>query len=149
MAALFSAIVRAPLTGIVLIIEMTGNYDQLLALLVACLLAYLVAEHLREKPVYEALMERDLRRPVATHGSAAEPAMIDVVVEAGSPMAGKRVQDLGLPAGSLLVTIKRAGRHMVPAGGTRLREGDEVTLITSGDPAAVLPDIYNAARSRD
>src|SRR5579871_1034842 len=36
MAAYFTAIVRAPLTGIILIIEMTGNYAQMLPLLVAC-----------------------------------------------------------------------------------------------------------------
>ncbi|MCK7481090.1 MAG: chloride channel protein [Candidatus Moduliflexus flocculans] len=38
MAAYFTAIVRAPLTGIMLIIEMTGNYSQMLPLLVSCFL---------------------------------------------------------------------------------------------------------------
>lgn len=36
MAAYFTAIVRAPLTGIMLIIEMTGNYSLMLPLLVSC-----------------------------------------------------------------------------------------------------------------
>ncbi len=60
MAAMFTSIVRAPLTGIVLILEMTGNQEQLFALILACLIAYLVAEHARNMPIYEALLEEDL-----------------------------------------------------------------------------------------
>src|SRR5206468_3257889 len=59
MAAYFTAIVRAPLTGVVLIIEMTGNYEQMLPLLISCFCAYAVAEYLRSLPIYEALLERD------------------------------------------------------------------------------------------
>jgi CIC family chloride channel protein len=62
MAALFAAIVRAPLTGIVLILEMTGTYEQMLSLLVATSCAYAVAEALRSRPIYETLLERDLQR---------------------------------------------------------------------------------------
>ena len=62
MAAYFTAIVRAPLTGIVLIVEMTGNYEQMLPLLVTCFCAYAVAEGLKDIPIYEALLERDLSR---------------------------------------------------------------------------------------
>ena len=58
MGALLTAIVRAPLTGIVLMIELTGQYDFMLPLLVSCLAAYGVAEALRDRPIYEALRER-------------------------------------------------------------------------------------------
>ncbi len=58
MGALFTAIVRAPLTGIVLMIELTGVYDFMLPLLVSCLLSYGVAEWLGNTPIYEALRER-------------------------------------------------------------------------------------------
>lgn len=62
MAAMFTSIVRAPLTGIVLILEMTGNQEQLFALILACLAAYLVAEHSGNKPIYESLMEDELNK---------------------------------------------------------------------------------------
>ncbi len=58
MGALLTAIVRAPLTGIVLMIELTGKYDFMLPLLVSCLVAYGVAEGLGDVPIYEALRER-------------------------------------------------------------------------------------------
>src|SRR5262249_49751640 len=52
MAAYFAAIVRAPLTGIVLIVEMTNTYAQILPLLVACFAAYAVADSLGDEPIY-------------------------------------------------------------------------------------------------
>lgn len=58
MGAFFTAIVRAPLTGIVLMVEMTGEYGFMLPLLVSCLAAYGVAEGLGNTPIYEALRER-------------------------------------------------------------------------------------------
>lgn len=61
MGGLLTAIVRAPLTGIVLMIELTGKYDFMLPLLACCLVAYGVAEALRDTPVYEALRERAKR----------------------------------------------------------------------------------------
>jgi CIC family chloride channel protein len=58
MGALFTAIVRAPLTGIVLMIELTGTYEFMLPLLASCLVAYGVAEAFHEPPIYDALREQ-------------------------------------------------------------------------------------------
>ena len=55
MAALFTAVVRAPLTGIILAIELTGSFRLLLPMLAACFGAMLVATLLREPPIYESL----------------------------------------------------------------------------------------------
>lgn len=61
MGGLLTAIVRAPLTGIVLMIELTGKYDFMLPLLACSLVAYGIAEALREKPIYDSLRERAQR----------------------------------------------------------------------------------------
>lgn len=62
MGALLTAIVRAPLTGIVLMVELTGEYAFMLPLLVSCLIAYGVAEGMKSPPIYEALRLRALGR---------------------------------------------------------------------------------------
>jgi CIC family chloride channel protein len=62
MAALFTGIVRAPLTGMVLITEMTAAFTLLLPMLGACFVAMLVPTLLRDVPIYEALREGTLRR---------------------------------------------------------------------------------------
>jgi CIC family chloride channel protein len=80
MGALFTATVRAPLTGIVLMTELTGKYDFMLPLLVSCFAAYGIAEALRDRPIYEALRER-------SQGAKAEAAAGPSVATAG-PAAG-------------------------------------------------------------
>jgi CIC family chloride channel protein len=62
MVGVFTASVRVPITGIVLILEMTNGQHQLLAFTVTALFAYLVATALRDRPIYDALLERDLER---------------------------------------------------------------------------------------
>ena len=62
MAAYFTGVVRAPLTGMVLMIEMTGNYELILPLFVACFASLLIADALNDLPIYEALLERDLNK---------------------------------------------------------------------------------------
>lgn len=58
MAALFTGIVRAPVTGIVLVTEMTANVTMLLPMIVACFAAMLVPTFLGDRPIYDALGDR-------------------------------------------------------------------------------------------
>ena len=60
MVAFFAASVRAPLTGIVLAMEMTGRGDLTLGMLAAALGAMLVAMVLKSPPIYQSLRERML-----------------------------------------------------------------------------------------
>ena len=62
MAALFAASVRAPMTGIVLAVEMTLNYTLVLPLLITCLVATMVAHRLGGQPIYSVLLRRTLER---------------------------------------------------------------------------------------
>jgi H+/Cl- antiporter ClcA len=55
-------VVRAPLTGIVLVIEMTASVAMLLPMLGACFVAMLVPVLLRNPPIYDPLREIALQR---------------------------------------------------------------------------------------
>jgi CIC family chloride channel protein len=55
MAALFTAVVRAPITGMILAIELTGNFTLRLPMLGACFAAMLVPTLLQNPPIYESL----------------------------------------------------------------------------------------------
>src|SRR5262249_57932643 len=67
MGTLFSACVRAPLTGIVLTVEMTGRGDLTLALLSASLVAIVTTMLLNGQPIYETLKHRMLDRQASSH----------------------------------------------------------------------------------
>lgn len=61
MAAFFTGVVRSPLTGIVLVVEMTANVTMLLPMLGACFAAMLLPMLLRDAPIYDSLREHTLR----------------------------------------------------------------------------------------
>lgn len=58
MCGQFSAIVRAPLTGIVLVLEMTGgSFEYFFAVAIVAMIAYIIAEMFASKPFYGHLYE--------------------------------------------------------------------------------------------
>ena len=57
MAAFFGAVVRAPITGIILIVELTGSSNYFLAMLGATFASITVATLLKDPPIYESLSE--------------------------------------------------------------------------------------------
>ena len=65
MAAFFTGVVRAPLTGIVLVVEMTADVTMLLPMLGACFMAMLTPTLLGDAPIYDSLRERTLEREKA------------------------------------------------------------------------------------
>jgi CIC family chloride channel protein len=59
MAACFTAVVRSPLTAVVLVLEMTGAWTLILPMMAASITAYAVPELLRNRPIYDSLRDRD------------------------------------------------------------------------------------------
>jgi CIC family chloride channel protein len=70
MGTLFAAVVRAPITGIALVVEMTGASGLFIPLLTGCASAIAVPALLGSPPIYDTLQERDSRR----RELAAQPA---------------------------------------------------------------------------
>ncbi len=61
--------------------------------------------------------------------TAGEREFVDVSVRNGSPLAGRRLLELGLPPGALVVVLDRNGHTMVPSGGTEVRTGDKLLVM--------------------
>ena len=61
MAGMFSSVVRAPITGFILVFEMTGSLTQLGPIIVVCGVAYLVANLLECTPIYDSLLENKMK----------------------------------------------------------------------------------------
>ncbi len=59
MGAFFAAVIRCPLTSILMIFEMTRNYSLILPLMLGNMLAYVVAGRLRSVSIYDALLIQD------------------------------------------------------------------------------------------
>lgn len=136
MAAYFSAIVKAPITGSVLIMEMTGSFEHMLSLIVVSMSAYVVADICKGKPVYEALLNRSLSKQGKAHNVTRHKRMVvEAVIASGAPIERKEVKDINWPDEALLVSIKRGDQELVPQGDTRMLAGDYLYVLVAVDKA--------------
>jgi trk system potassium uptake protein TrkA len=55
--------------------------------------------------------------------------IIEMEVAEDSPAAGRKVIDIDLPEGSLIISVLREGGGIVPKGDTVIEAGDEVLLV--------------------
>ncbi|KLV04373.1 H(+)/Cl(-) exchange transporter ClcA [Photobacterium aquae] len=72
MGALFAATVRAPITGILLVIEMTNNYHLILPLIITTLGATMLAQVLGGQPIYSQLLHRTIEKEKMAHREQSE-----------------------------------------------------------------------------
>lgn len=133
MAGYFTAVVRAPLTGIILITEMTGSFEHLLSLTIVSVIAYVTAEALNSKPVYEALLDRligqdDICEP--PNGSEMK-TVLEIPVCPDAILDGCRVKDIKWPKNCLLVGIRRGDTEIIPKGNTVIMSGDCLIALSN------------------
>ena len=126
MAAFFSGSVRAPITGTVLISEMTGSFYHLMILGMASAIAYIVAQLCGSQPIYEALLLKSLNSHSTPEPNTVkkERNIIEVPVSSGSQIENKKVKDIPWPEHTLLVDVKRGSEQLIPDGNTVIRAGD-------------------------
>lgn len=135
MAGYFTAVVRAPITGIILITEMTGSFNHLLSLAIVSITAYLVADLLGSKPIYEVLLERILQKQgdnVST-GNRKNKSLLEFAICMGSILDGKQIKDIKWPSHCLLVAVRRGEHEIIPKGDTQLSAGDYLIVLTNED----------------
>lgn len=128
MAGFFAAIVRAPITGIVLIAEMCGTLKLLLPIAIVSFIAYIVANSLGNEPIYESLLHR-LTKNKNSVQSIENKELVSFVVSLGSIAVNQTVASLTLPPRCLLVSIMRGKNEIIPHGDTQFYVGDQVVMI--------------------
>jgi trk system potassium uptake protein TrkA len=60
-----------------------------------------------------------------------EAALVEMRLPEGSPALGKAIRDLQLPADTVIVSIIRDGKLVIPRGDTSLQAGDEVLAVST------------------
>lgn len=150
MAGYFSAIVRAPLTGIILIFEMTGSLTQMLSLSIVSIIAYITATLLESKPIYESLLERLLIKQEAADKAKQEEekketvrgqkVLTNFVVQYNSMLSEASISEIKWPDNCLVVSVQRGVKEIIPRGTTKLQVGDVIMILTDERNMAFVHD---------
>ena len=124
MAAFLVAVVRTPITAILLITEITGHFEVFYPSIVVGGLTYYFTELLEIKPFNVMFYEEMIKKPIFQEEKR---LILDVEVMAGSYFDGKLVDTLHLPNNCIIINIHRDRKDFPPAGQTIL-PGDQLTL---------------------
>ncbi len=133
MAAYFAAVVKSPVTGAVLIMEMTGSFQHMLPLIAVSLTAYLVSDVAGGRPVYDELLNRALLRRSDSGKALPEQwgrqTALELTVHPGSPAAGRLIGDIPWPEKMVLVDLRRGMYRLVPDKELSLQAGDYLYVL--------------------
>ena len=124
MSAFLVAVVRTPLTAIVLITEITGHFEVFYPSVVVGGLTYYFTELLQMKPSNVSLYEDMIHAPDLKEEKR---YTLSVEIMTDSYLDGKLVDELSLPERCAIINVHRDGKNLVPAG-TRLIPGDQVQI---------------------
>jgi len=128
MAGTLSSVVKAPITSILLTAEMTGSLMHLFPVAACVLIALLVSDLLKIQPIYEALLERFVgNRDV--RAKEEKENLFELPVEMGSLIANKRIKEVDLPQGCLILVILRGTKELVPNGNTKMLPSDYLLIL--------------------
>lgn len=148
MVGMFSAIVGAPATGVILITEMTGDLHNFFPLVIVGLISYMVADATGTSPIYDLLLDRLMSKDrdkdnkldeeeIAYQNKLKKRASKKVIIESdvyiGSPADGNKIKELSLPEGSLVISLVRHGKEIIPSGETIIKGGDYLVVLCAED----------------
>lgn len=129
MAAMFSSIVRAPITGLILVCEMSGSFTQFGAIALVCGVSYLTAEILRCEPIYESLFKIRVEAQTGQVINSNEEILVSYTVEMGSIIVGKKLKEVRFTDHTLVISIERSGTSLIPNGDDVIIAGDIISLM--------------------
>ena len=124
MSAFLVAVVRTPLTAIVLITEITGHLEVFYPSIVVGGLTYYFTEMLQIKPLNVTLYEDMIHSPAFKEETR---YTLSVEVMSGSYLDGKIVDELRLPERCIIINVHRDKKDFAPKGQT-LMPGDQVQI---------------------
>ena len=124
MGGMLAAAMRTPILAILLVLEMTDSFSNIYAIGIVTLVAYLVAELLKEPPIYDSLLQAMSGQSNLESVQTFFQTKVPVVAN----YTDVQLQDLALPDGTLIVSIRRNGTYIVPLGDVKLEPGDELQV---------------------
>lgn len=132
MAVFFTCVVKAPVTGLVMIIELTGQFTNFLPAVMGVAIGYLIGTVFKTEPLYEKSLASYISEEKVYEKVQKERVTLTVLEN--SYAAGEKVRSIIWPANGLVVErISPDGTKTVPDGETILYSGDQITFVCETD----------------
>ena len=138
MVGFFTAVVRAPITGAVLITEMAGSFAHFPAFILVSVVASIVSEVFHTKPIYDLLLTQisadhpreTLSRPITLH----------IPIQEGSTLETCYNVQAHLPEGCILAGVEHGEKELFPDKDMDIHPGDVLKIIVESGKAYQLKE---------
>lgn len=131
MAGFFAATVRSPITGVVLLAEMSGSTESLVAMIIVCLIAYVVPTLLGNEPIYESLYDRLLltkNREFVKKPS--KHVLSEYLVPLNCNYINFKIKDIPFPKNAIVVSVIRNGKYVIANENFNIKYADQIQILT-------------------
>ncbi len=145
MASFFVAVVKAPLTAIIMICEFTGSITTLLPVIIAVAIGYAISDLCRTDGIYETLLETyEEEYDVHIHKVK---KIFAVTVGKHSLADGREISEVLWPDGTWVQEILRGEETFVPDRDTQLLAGDVLKIeCKTADEKHTLSDLQGITK---
>ncbi len=130
MAGFFAATVRSPITGVVLLAEMSGSTESLVAMVIVSLIAYVVPTLLGNPPIYESLYDRLLlskNREFIKKPS--KHVLSEYIVPLDCNYINFKIKDIPFPKNAIVVSLIRNGKYVIANEDLNIKYGDQIQIL--------------------
>ena len=139
MAVFFTTIVRAPITGIVMVFELTGQFTNFLPVLLGVGIGYLISMLFKLEPIYERNLDMFIEEEKIYDSFKKE--RVTLTVQPHSKADTAKVRSIVWPTNGLVVKVITAdGVTIVPDGESILKAGDTIVFECETDSIKELND---------
>lgn len=134
MAGFFAATVRSPITGIVLLAEMCGSTESLVAMIIVSLIAYVIPTLLGNEPIYESLYDRLLLKKNREFvKKPSKHVLSEYVVPLDCNYINFKIKDIPFPKNAIVVSVIRNGRYIIPTEDFHIKYSDQIQILTDSN----------------
>ena len=131
MAGFFAATVRSPITGVVLLAEMSGSTESLVAMIIVSLIAYVVPTLLGNEPIYESLYDRlVLKKNKEYVKKPSEHVLSEYVVPLDCNYINFKIKDIPFPKNAIVVSVIRNGKYIIPTEDFHIQYSDQIQVLS-------------------
>ena len=131
MAGFFAATVRSPITGVVLIAEMSGSTESLVAMVIVSLIAYVVPTLLGNEPIYESLYDRLLSNKNREYvKKPSKHVLSEYVVPLDCNYINFKIKDIPFPKNAIVVSVIRNGKYIIPTEDFNIQYSDQIQILS-------------------
>lgn len=138
MAALLTAVMKAPITSTILMLEVTGSFSHFFPLVTVCMITFLMTEVIKMRSINDILLENMLPKGLDENGDEEKKITIKIPVGLDSLLDGKKVKEIVWPEKCLIVGIDRGDREIIPHGETKMLAGDLLVFLMDERTASLV-----------